>query len=124
MVWVKITSEVVFLKYESYVTNKSTLSSGFTEGTIQRFPRRKSGVFGPTEPCQPPPHAAFVCSLTLPGSRSRGLNTELISWDIYKLQCITFRIANVVDYHTNSKEEDFFSKSNNILNFFCISQMR
>ena len=40
-VWVKITTEVVWLKYGSYVTNKSTLTSGFTRDT-------KSGVFSST----------------------------------------------------------------------------
>lgn len=33
MIWVKITAEVVLLKYGRYMTHKSTFASGFTRGT-------------------------------------------------------------------------------------------
>ena len=84
MVWLKVSPEVVKMKYGSYVINKSTLTSGFTRGM------NTSPVF-----FDPPIHPDLLSMWRLSLSYTSWftitwITYELILWDIYELQCITF----------------------------------
>ena len=86
VVWVKITQELAKLKYGSYVTNKSTLTSSLTRGTNTGLLGAKVLVFfDPPHPPRPPPYVAFAYLCT----RINTLKFVTISQTAVQLGCFS-----------------------------------